>query len=296
MKARISSMINAVMNTSGAVSMKGKLTPDQRKLVRSVFLRSMWLMFCTSYTKQQGTTFGWTMIPYLEDIYGKETEEFYAAMARHQDFFNTTPGMSPFIFSLVISMEQERKAALDAGKEFDDSSIEAIKIALMGPLAGIGDSVYSGALRIIATGIALGFSQMGSWLGPILFALVYNIPNGLIRYLGAVYGLKLGSSYIAEALSSGALKAFTKGFAVLGLIMTGAMTAQYVSFKTTFVADFGGTAFNLQGVLDQIMPGLLPLGITMAAFAYLRKKNNPVRVLLVMFALSVILTLLKICG
>ena len=166
----------------------------------------------------------------------------------------------------------------------------------MGPLAGIGDSVYSGALRIIATGIALGFSQMGSWLGPILFALVYNIPNGLIRYLGAVYGLKLGSSYIAEALSSGALKAFTKGFAVLGLIMTGAMTAQYVSFKTTFVADFGGTAFNLQGVLDQIMPGLLPLGITMAAFAYLRKKNNPVRVLLVMFALSVILTLLKICG
>lgn len=289
-------MINAVMNTSGAVSMKGKLTPDQRKLVRSVFLRSMWLMFCTSYTKQQGTTFGWTMIPYLEDIYGKETEEFYAAMARHQDFFNTTPGMSPFIFSLVISMEQERKAALDAGKEFDDSSIEAIKIALMGPLAGIGDSVYSGALRIIATGIALGFSQMGSWLGPILFALVYNIPNGLIRYLGAVYGLKLGSSYIAEALSSGALKAFTKGFAVLGLIMTGAMTAQYVSFKTTFVADFGGTAFNLQGVLDQIMPGLLPLGITMAAFAYLRKKNNPVRVLLVMFALSVILTLLKICG
>lgn len=155
-------MTNAVMNTSGAVSMKGKLTPDQRKLVRSVFLRSMWLMFCTSYTKQQGTTFGWTMIPYLEDIYGKETEEFYAAMARHQDFFNTTPGMSPFIFSLVISMEQERKAALDAGKEFDDSSIEAIKIALMGPLAGIGDSVYSGALRIIATGIALGFSQMGS--------------------------------------------------------------------------------------------------------------------------------------
>lgn len=289
-------MTNAVMNTSGAVSMKGKLTPDQRKLVRSVFLRSMWLMFCTSYTKQQGTTFGWTMIPYLEDIYGKETDEFYAAMARHQDFFNTTPGMSPFIFSLVISMEQERKAAIDAGKEFDDSSIEAIKIALMGPLAGIGDSVYSGALRIIATGIALGFSQMGSWLGPILFALVYNIPNGLIRYLGAVYGLKLGSSYIAEALSSGALKAFTKGFAVLGLIMTGAMTAQYVSFKTTFVADFGGTAFNLQGVLDQIMPGLLPLGITMAAFAYLRKKNNPVRVLLVMFALSVILTLLKISG
>lgn len=253
-------------------------------------------MFCTSYTKQQGTTFGWTMIPYLEEIYGKETDEFYAAMSRHQDFFNTTPGMSPFIFSLVISMEQERKAALDAGKEFDDASIESIKVALMGPFAGIGDSVYSGALRIIATGIALGFAQAGSWLGPIMFALLYNIPNVLIRYFGASYGMRLGSTYVAKALESGALKAFTKGFSVLGLIMTGAMTAQYVSFKTTFVADFGGTAFRLQNVLDQIMPGILPLGITMAAFFYLRKKNNPVRVLLVMFAASVVLTVLKICG
>lgn len=253
-------------------------------------------MFCTSYTKQQGTTFGWTMIPYLEDIYGKETDAFYEAMSRHQDFFNTTPGMSPFIFSLVISMEQERKAAMDAGREFDDSSIEALKVALMGPFAGIGDSVYSGALRIIATGIGLGFAQIGSWMGPVLFALIYNIPNVLTRYFGAEYGLKLGSTYIANALSSGALKAFTKGFAVLGLIMTGAMTAQYVSFKTTFVADFGGAAFNLQGVLDQIMPGLLPLAITMGSFFYLRKKNKPVTVLLVMFAAAVVLTVLGICG
>lgn len=284
------------MTSTTMTNTNTRLTKDQKKLVRSVFWRSMWLMFCTSYTKQQGTTFGWTMIPYLEDIYGKETDDFYEAMSRHQDFFNTTPGMSPFIFSLVISMEQERKTALDAGKEFDDASIEAIKVALMGPFAGIGDSIYSGALRIIATGIALGFSQSGSWLGPILFALVYNIPNILIRYFGATFGLKLGSTYIAQALESGTIKAFTKGFSVLGLMMTGAMTAQYVSFKTTYVADFGGATFNLQNVLDQIMPGLLPLAITMGAFFYLRKKNKPVTVLLVMFALSVVLTVLGICG
>lgn len=281
---------------NSGVSNKGKLTKEQRKLAFSVFWRTMWLMFCTSYTKQQGTTFGWTLIPYLEDIYGKGTDSFYSAMARHQDFFNTTPGMSPFIFSLVISMEQERKAALDAGKDFDDTSIEAIKVALMGPFAGIGDSIYSGALRIIATGIALGFSQSGSWLGPILFALVYNIPNVLIRYFGATYGLKLGNTFIAQALESGTIKAFTKGFSVLGLIMTGAMTAQYVGFKTTFTADFGGTVFNLQNVLDQIMPGLLPLGLTMAAFFYLRKKNKPVTVMIIMFAVAVVLTLLGVCG
>lgn len=285
----------AVMDTTND-TVRRKLTPQERKLVNSVFWRSMWLMFCTSYTKQQGTTFGWTMIPYLEEIYEKGTDEFYKAMGRHQDFFNTTPGMSPFIFTMVISMEKERKAALDAGKPFEDSSIESIKVALMGPFAGIGDSIYSGALRIIATGIALGFCQAGSWLGPILYALVFNIPNVLIRYLGAEYGLKLGNTYIAKALQSGAIKAFTKGFSVLGLIMTGAMTAQYVSFKTTFVADLGGTTFNLQGVLDQILPGLLPLGLTLGTFAYLRKKNKPVAAMVFMFVASVVLTVLGICG
>ena len=256
----------------------------------------MWLMFCTSYTKQQGITFSWVLIPYLEKIYGKETDEFYDAMARHQGFFNTTPGVSPFIFSLVIAMEEERKACMDAGKPFDAGTIESIKVALMGPFAGIGDSVYSGVLRIVATGVALGFSQAGSWLGPVLFALVYNVPNVLIRYFCATYGLKLGSTYIAKMLESGTIKAFTKGFSVLGLTMIGAMTAQYVSFKTTLVADLGGTTFNLQSVLDQILPGLLPLALTLGAFAYLRKKNKPMRVLVFMFVISVVLTILGICG
>ncbi|WP_249029041.1 PTS system mannose/fructose/sorbose family transporter subunit IID [Tannockella kyphosi] len=272
------------------------LTKQENKLIRSVFTRSMWLMFCTSYTKQQGTTFAWTMIPYLEDIYGKETDEFYASMARHQNFFNTTPGMSPFIFALVIAMEQERKAALDNGKEFDDAAIESIKVALMGPLAGIGDSIFVGALRIIAIGVAIGFSQSGSWLGPILFLLVFNIPNLLIRYFATYYGFKVGTSFISQALESGAITAFTKGFSIMGLIMTGAMTAQYVSFTTTFAADFGETTFVLQTVLDSILPGMLPLGITMAAFVYLRKHNNPVKLLVIMFIASVVLTLLGICG
>lgn len=270
------------------------LDKKAKKLVKKVFWRSMFLMFCTSYTKQQGTTYGWTMAPFLEDIYGKETPEFYEAMTRHQDFFNTTPGMSPFIFALTISMEEERKVVLDKGEEFDDASIEAVKASLMGPFAGIGDSIYTGALRIVATGIALGFCQQGSILGPLLFLLVFNVPNLLIRWFGGVYGYKLGSSFVADAMKSGTLSAFTKGFQVLGLIMVGAMSAQFVSFKTSYVADFGGAKFVLQNVFDQILPGLLPLSLTMICFAYLRKKNKPVTALLAIFAAALVFTVLGI--
>lgn len=267
------------------------LDKKQRKIVSKVFWRTMSLMFCTSYTKQQGTTYGWTLIPFLEDIYGKETPEFYEAMSRHQDFFNTNPAMSPFIFALTISMEEERKAALDRGEEFDSASIEAVKASLMGPFAGIGDSIFTGALRIVATGVALGFSQQGSILGPILFLLVFNIPNILIRWFGGVYGYKLGSSFVADAMKSGKIKAFTKGFQVLGLIMVGAMSAQFINFKTSYVADFGGTKFVLQNVFDQILPGILPLSLTMICFAYLCKKNRPVRALVAIFIAAVVFTL-----
>jgi PTS system mannose-specific IID component len=60
------------------------------------------------------------------------------------------------------------------------------------------------------------------------------------------------------------------------------------------VADFGGAKFNLQAVLDQILPGLLPLALTMICFVYLRKKNKPVRALVSIFIAAVVFTVLGI--
>ncbi|MBC9707372.1 MULTISPECIES: PTS system mannose/fructose/sorbose family transporter subunit IID [Enterococcus] len=273
-----------------------KLSKDERKLVSKMFWRNQYLMFCTSYTKQQGITYGWLMAPFLQKIYGKDTDDFYAAMGRHLDFFNTAPAMNGFIGALNVSMEEDNKAMKDKGQFFDPTSISALKTALMGPLAGIGDAIYLSVLRVIATGVALGLSEKGSILGPILFLLIVNIPNMLIRWFTTVIGYKAGGQFISDALKSGTFSAITKGAAVLGLIMTGAMTAQFVTFKTTFEAKLSGTTFNLQNVFDSIMPGLLPLAITMICFAYLRKHNKPVTALVVMFLVAVVMTVLGIAG
>ncbi|MGG5348171.1 hypothetical protein IGK06_000554 [Enterococcus sp. AZ142] len=273
-----------------------KLNKEERKIVSKMFWRNQYLMFCTSYTKQQGITYGWLMAPFLQKVYGKDTDEFYEAMNRNLDFYNTAPAMNGFISALGLSMEEENKAMKDKGEFFDATSISALKTSLMGPLAGIGDAIYLSVLRVIATGIALGLSEQGNILGPILFLLVVNVPNMLIRWFTTVLGYKAGGQFISEALKSGTFAAITKGSAVLGLIMTGAMTAQFVTFRTTFVAELSGTTFNLQNVFDSIMPGLLPLAITMGCFAYLRKHNRPVLALVVMFLASVVLTILGIAG
>lgn len=287
-------------NTAVAAEAEFGLTEQKKKgIIRRLFTRVWWLMFCTSYTKQQGTTTVWLLEPFLADIYGKDTDEYYDALQRHQNFFNTTPMFASFIYAIVISMEYERKAALDAGEEFDDSSIEAIKVALMGPIAGIGDSIQLSCLRVIATGVAIGFSQQGSWLGPILFALMYNVPNQIIHWFCGSLGMRLGTGFITEAMASGKMQAFTKGFTVLGMIMVGAMTAQFVTVTTTLVIPTGGATFNLQSMLDSIMPGLVPLAVTMGSFFYLRKsrsKNSAIILLVVMIVAAVVLTLLGVTG
>jgi fructoselysine/glucoselysine PTS system EIID component len=286
-------------NSTTATATPGLTETKQKGIVRRLFTRVWWLMFCTSYTKQQGTTTVWLLEPFLADIYGKDTDEYYDALQRHQNFFNTTPMFASFIYAIVISMEYERKAALDAGKEFDDASIEAIKVALMGPIAGIGDSIQLSCLRVIATGVAIGFSQDGSWLGPILFALLYNIPNQIIHWFCGSFGMKLGTGFVTEAMASGKMQAFTKGFTALGMIMVGAMSAQFVTVKTTLVVPTGGATFNLQSVLDSILPGIVPLSITLGCFFYLRKsksKNSAMLLLVFILIACVVLTLLGVTG
>ncbi|EIW12494.1 PTS system, mannose-specific IID component [Lactiplantibacillus pentosus KCA1] len=264
---------------------------QENKFYNNLFWRSQWLMFCTSYTKQQAVTFSWVMMPYLEKIYGKDSPEFYDAMLRHQDFFNTNVAMAPFIFGVVTSMEKENKA-----NGIEPKTINALKSSLMGPLAGIGDSLLSNGVRLIATGIAIGFFKQGSWLGPLLFMLLLNIPNWGIKWFAGKYGYKLGNSFITDAMKSGTLNLITKAASILGLMMVGAMSAQYVSFSTVLKIKSASQVMNLQNVLDSILPGLLPLALVLGCFFYLRKKNKPVRVLVGIVILAFLLTFLGVTG
>ena len=115
----------------------------------------------------------------LKRIYQDPTE-LGRALQRHLVLFNTTPHLSTFIFGLSIAMEEENQR----NPEFNEESINAIKTSLMGPLAGIGDSIFWGSLKVIAAGMGIYFAQQGSLLGPILALLVYNLPHLLCRWYG----------------------------------------------------------------------------------------------------------------
>lgn len=135
-----------------------------------------------------------------------------AALKRHMELYNVTPYISTLPMSIAAAME-EVNATDDS---FDTSAISNVKLALMGPLSGVGDAFYWGTLRILATGVGTSLALQGSILGPILFLLVFNVPHYIIRYLLTFVGYRFGSDMISKVQESGIMDTIVKMASIMG--------------------------------------------------------------------------------
>lgn len=101
---------------------------EEKKMLRSVFLRSFTLYTSVTPAKQGASGFCYSMIPFINRFYKNDPEGKKEAMARHISYFNTTVPMSTFIMGLCGAMEKENSE----NKDFDAGSINPIKTSLMG--------------------------------------------------------------------------------------------------------------------------------------------------------------------
>lgn len=245
---------------------KLNLTDEDVKMCRSIYYRTLSLSASYDYEKMQALSYLRAMIPAINRFH-KTDEARREAYARHWELFNTTPTVAGFITGLTAAMEKQ--ASEDPA--FDTSSIGAVKVSLMGPLAGIGDSIFWGSWRIVATGIGLSFALQGSILGPILTLLVFNIPAHFVRYYGPMISFSMGSKFMTTASESGLMEFLTKAASIVGLMAVGGMTSSMVNFKTTWVFTMNGAEMALQDMFDQVLPCALPLGLTFLCFHLLNK-------------------------
>lgn len=226
-----------------------------KKDLSKVFFRSLTMESSCNYERMMHMGYAYSMIPIIKKVY-KDKKDISNALVRHLEFFNTTPHMSTLPLGISAAMEEQN--AKD--ESFDDTSINAVKASLMGPLAGIGDTFFWGTLRIIASGLGISFSTKGSILGPILFLLAFNVPHIIIRYLCLNGGYKLGTEFFKKVEQSGMMQKMTYGASILGLMVIGGMTATMISVTVPMSIGSGDYAVQVQDILNQIMPGLLPLG------------------------------------
>ena len=248
---------------------KFNLTEDENKMCFQIAMRSHTMSAPYCWEKMQALAFLYTMIPVINKYY-PEKEDRIEGYKRHWELFNTTPSVSGFITGLVASMEKQ--GAEDPN--FDKSSISAVKSSLMGPFAGIGDSIFQSTWRVISMGVGLSLAAGGNILGPIVFLLMYNIPSAFVRFLGPYVGYSLGAKFMSSAAENGIMSFITKAASTVGLMTVGAMTATMVSCNIGFVFTMGGAEQSIQAMLDTIFPNLLPLLLTLFCFKLLKKKVN----------------------
>lgn len=256
-------------------------------ITKADLMRTFWRSFTVewswNYERQMNLGFAYSILPALEKIY-KDKKDLSEAVSRHLEFFNITPWIITFPLGISIALEEQNAKE----SNFDTSTINNIKVALMGPLSGLGDSFFWGTLRIIATAIGTSLALKGNILGPILFLLIFNLPAQFIRYYGLQLGYRVGTSFIDNILKSGLMDRLTYGASVLGLGVIGAMTASMVALNIPYVIGSGDDAQTVSDLFNSIVPGILPLLFTVFIL-YLIKKGVKSHWILLMIAIIGIL-------
>ncbi len=255
---------------------KKQLTSDEKKILKSMFWRSHLVFTTFNMAKMEANGFTITMTPAIESLYADDMDAKREAYLRHNNFFNTHAVPFSFIAGLSYAMEKEHK---EKGS-IDAQTIESIKAALMGPTAGMFDSLFFNCLRIIAAGIGIGLCAEGSILGTLIFILIYGASQSVVKYFFINWGYTFGTAFIDLVFSSGLMGALSKAASVLGLMMVGAMTASMVSVPLNLTLNIGQTSLVVNDVFNSIFPGLLGVCLLFGLVALIKKGVRPTQLIL----------------
>ena len=255
-----------------------KVGPNGKQGLTNHDLNQLWLRWAfthlssMSYEKLQAHAFAWSYIPFSNKYYGDDPEAKRRLLTRQSVFYNTEPQTGTLVNGIVASLEEN----IALGGEVSEDMPNNVKTALMGPLAGIGDSIVQGNIV------------------PILFYIItWGIIGPAISFFCFRMGYKLGVGAV-DMIVGEAARRLTDAFNVLGIMVIGALSAGNIALTTTLNIPMGGEFKPLQDTLDGCFPGILPLIAVLLTWWMLNKKQySPTKVIII---LCVVVSVLCVIG
>ncbi len=281
---------------------------------RHQFLQGSW-----NYERMQNGGWCYSIIPAIKKLYTNKEDQI-AALKRHLEFYNTHPYVSAPVMGVTLALEEERAN----GAAIDDQAIQGVKVGMMGPLAGVGDPVFWFTARPIIGALGASLAMSGSIVGPLLFFIVWNVMRFAFLWYTQEFGYRVGTQ-ITNDLSGGLLGKITSGATILGMFIIGALVERWVSISFTPVvltvqqqkgayiewdklpkgaagiksaleqySSLGATGLNqakvttLQGNLDQLIPGLAAVLLTLLICKLLKKGISPIAIIIGLFVVGII--------
>ena len=261
----------------------------EKKLTKKTLTKSFHNWYygnLTCFSQEHMQTFGYlcSMLPVVNELYDKQ-EDKAKAMQTYTAFFNTEPQIGSVIVGMTAGLEEARAN----GDDVDDETINGLRAGLMGPLAGIGDSLVVGTVIPILLGVALGMSDGGSPLGAIFYIIVWNLFASFGMKFLYFKGYELGGKAV-DFLVGPQGEALRESITMLGGIVIGAVAATWVSVSTSFTLTAEGATepyLNLQKTLDSVYPGFLTAAFVMLCWYLLAKrKMSPIKVMLLLVVIA----------
>lgn len=254
-------------------------------------LRAYFLQNGFNYTNYQGLGYALVIYPAFKKLYGDDKERFAKELENNSEFYNTNPNFLPFITSIHLAM---------ADKGYDYESIRGIKMALMGPLAGIGDSLSQFCIAPLFSTIFASLALQGVPVAPLLFLLAENITLVLIKLGVGSYGRKLGTDLIDKLSSQ--MSTISEAASMIGVTVIAGLAATFVKMNVNITLAAGAveegvkqSTVNIQGMLDKVAPALLPVLYTYLMYYLIKKKKlNTYILVLITVVLGIVLSYFKI--
>lgn len=271
------------------------------KTLKKSFLNWFFWNGCSQQAESMlGMAFGQSMAPVIEELYETKKEKS-EALKRHIMLYNSESQVGSIVNGIVCGLEEA-----NANEACTPELISSVKVALIGPTSAIGDSLWVATIIPILLTIALSISQASesiSWLGSLLYMIVYPVGTFLLSWYLFKLGYKSGLEGMQTFMADGTLNKLTDAMTVLGLIVVGALTASFVSMTmpiqivrdiydaTTNTVIPDQVIFNADGIINSIFPKLLPLSLTLAVYyLYSKKKWSPLKLMGLILALAAVLT------
>ena len=260
------------------VNTNNKITKQD---LNNVFLRNLFgLQWGWNYEKMQGLGYAYVMMPVLKRLYKDKPEEMKRALKFQLGYFNTSQPMSHLIVGADIALEEE--FGIDS-----EEAVTGLKTGLMGPFAGVGDTLFIAIYRAVVFSIAAYIALEGNPVGlivPIIVCLVLIFIRRQFLFIGYNQGKKMVSSF-ADTIAP-----ITEAAAILGLTVVGALIPSVIKYSVDWQFTMGEVSLSIQEMFDRVLPSLIPLFIVLFSYWILGKKNmNSTKLIFVLIALGMIL-------
>ncbi|HSH36966.1 PTS system mannose/fructose/sorbose family transporter subunit IID [Schnuerera sp.] len=247
-----------------------------------------WVCFLNgfvNYERMQGVGFCHAISPAIKKLYGKK-EDRVSAYQRHLTFFNTNGTTGSIILGITAAMEEQKAN----GAEVDGETINAVKVSLMGPLAGLGDSIFQATIFPILLSIGIGLGLQGNIVGPLLYTVLVLAISYPLDYWWFKKSYKEGRPLLTKLMATGLLNKVTEGASMVGLLAAGTLTARYINFQIKYEIPLAvGEPISIQAdILDKIAPNILPLLLVIGCWTALRRKVSVGKLILGIFIVGIL--------